>query len=89
MNGYGVDINAPRAPFAAITMLWRSPITLLLKLLWFILAFMIRFFARLFGFLDGFSRGNADIPPQPVNGDAGIPRPAWGPDLSMMDDEIL
>ncbi len=91
MVGYGVDIHAPRPPFAALTMFWRSPISLLLKPLWFILVLLIRLFARLFGFLEGFSKGNAGVTgvPQPVSRDSRIPRPAWGPDLSMMDDEFL
>ena len=54
------------------------------------LTFLVRFIAQVFGFLDGFTGGGSTgAVRQPVSRDARIPRPAWGPDLSMMDDEYL
>lgn len=99
MVDYGVDITAPRAPFAAVTMFWRSPLGLIFKPFWYLLTFLVRVVARLLGYLDGFAGGGGGggigrgggnaVPRQPVSRDARIPRPVWGPDLSMMDDEYI
>lgn len=48
---------------------------------------VVRFFARVIGWIIGFFFGGEGR--EPVSTDARIPRPAWGPDLSMMDDEYL
>lgn len=37
----------------------------------------------------GGMNGYGGVPRQPVSKDNRIPRPSWGPDLSMMDDEFL
>jgi len=110
MVDYGVDITAPRAPFAAVTMFWRSPLGWVFKPFWYLLAFLVRFVARVLGYLDGFAGGGGGgggwaggvgggrtggwgggnaVPRQPVSRDARIPRPVWGPDLSMMNDEFI
>ncbi|KAL8732879.1 MAG: hypothetical protein Q9166_002480 [cf. Caloplaca sp. 2 TL-2023] len=77
MVGYGVDINAPTPPFVLAKVIWRKlGIGLLFE--------VVRFWARVLGWIVGFGEGR-----EPVSRDTKIPRPEWGPDLSMMDDEYL
>ncbi|KAL8862058.1 MAG: hypothetical protein Q9178_001513 [Gyalolechia marmorata] len=77
MVSYGVDIDAPRPPFVLAKVLWR-------KLGMGLLVEVVRFWASVLGWIVGFGEGR-----QPVSRDQRIPRPEWGPDLSMMDDEYL
>ncbi|KAI4233110.1 MAG: hypothetical protein L6R40_007175 [Gallowayella cf. fulva] len=77
MVGYGVDIDAPRPPFVLAKVLWR-------KLGMQFLLEVVNFWAAVLGWVFGFAQGR-----EPVSRDPKIPRPEWGPDLSMMDDEYL
>ncbi|KAL8998724.1 MAG: hypothetical protein Q9169_002279 [Polycauliona sp. 2 TL-2023] len=79
MIGYGVDIDAPEPPFVLAKVVWR-------KLGVGLLVEVVRFWASVFGWIVGFGGGERS---PPVSRDPRIPRPAWGPDLSMMDDEYL
>ncbi|KAL8665083.1 MAG: hypothetical protein Q9202_002483 [Teloschistes flavicans] len=58
-----------------------------------VLAAGVRFCAGAVGWVVGFfvngGGGAGDEGRQPVSRDTRIPRPVWGPDLSMMDDEYL
>lgn len=97
-TGYGVDINSPEPPFVLEKMLWRwLSIGTILRPLYILLRAMVRFAAEAVGWIVGFQSGGAgsgaeplhSVARQPVSTDPNIPRPAWGPDLSMMDDEYL
>ncbi|KAL8768639.1 MAG: hypothetical protein Q9209_005198 [Squamulea sp. 1 TL-2023] len=77
MEGFGVDFTAPRPPFVLAKVIWR-------KLGIGLVVEVVRFWAGLLGWIVGFGEGR-----QPVSRDQRIPRPEWGPDLSMMDDEYL
>ena len=52
---------------------------------------VVKVVAGLMGYLVGFAVGGTQQQQQrqPVSRDQRIPRPAWGPDLGMMDDEYL
>ena len=50
---------------------------------------LVRLLASLVGWLAGFVLGAAEGGQRPVSEDMRIPRPEWGPDLRMMDDEFL
>ena len=51
---------------------------------------LIKLIASLVGYLAGLVMGAAgEGVRQPVSSDPRIPRPDWGPDLRMMDDEYL
>lgn len=54
---------------------------------------VVRFCARVVGWIVGFlfggGEGGGRGRGEPVSTDGRIPRPAWGPDSSMMDDEYL
>ncbi|KAL8917158.1 MAG: hypothetical protein Q9208_008127 [Pyrenodesmia sp. 3 TL-2023] len=82
MVGYGVDINAPEPPFVLAKVLWR-------KLGIGILLDIVRFFASVLGWVAGFGGAGTGATREPVSRDQRIPKPEWGPDLSMMDDEYL
>ncbi|KAL9636009.1 MAG: hypothetical protein Q9204_002409 [Flavoplaca sp. TL-2023a] len=82
MIGYGVDIDAPRPPFVLAKVVWR-------KVGMELLVEVVRFWASVFGWIVGFGGEGARADPPPVSRDPKIPRPEWGPDLSMMDDEYL
>lgn len=86
MVGYGVDINAPEPPFVLAKITWR-------KLGMPFVFDLVRFWAGVFGWVAGFGGAGtgtvAGKERQPVSRDERIPRPEWGPDLSMMDDEYL
>ena len=87
----------PRFGYALPTMLWRwsrireyGPV--LFGPLWTLLVALVRILGQAFGLTDGFvddqplrSKGL----PRPIALDDRIPKPIWGPDLSMMDDEYL
>ena len=69
--------------------------------LWNVVRVVVRVVMRLVGWVVGFAeggffggngsgrRGNGVLQRQPASVDARIPRPTWGPDLSLMDDEYL
>lgn len=82
MIGYGVDIDAPRPPFVLAKVVWR-------KLGIGLLVEVVRFWASVLGWIVGFGGEGGRAGPLPVSRDPKIPRPEWGPDLSMMDDEYL
>ena len=96
-SGYGVDINSPEPPFVLEKMLWRwLSVGTILRPLYVIVRAIVRLAAEVVGWMVGFSSagssaGEPQSSPvrQPVSTDPNIPRPAWGPDLSMMDDEYL
>ena len=82
MIGYGVDIDAPEPPFVLAKVLWRK------MGVGFLFEF-VTFWARIFGWIAGFGGAGPGIGREPVSRDGRIPKPEWGPDLSMMDDEYL
>ena len=97
-KGYGVDINSPEPPFVLEKMLWRwLSVGTVLRPLYVLLRAIVRISAELVGWTVGFGSGGDSISTvaptpmarQPFSTDPNIPRPAWGPDLSMMDDEYL
>lgn len=88
MVGYGVDINAPEPPFVLAKVLWRRlGVRLIFDL--------VRFWAGVLGWIMGFGGAGTGMGKgkgkgkAPVSRDQRIPKPEWGPDLSMMDDEYL
>ena len=103
MVSFGVDLDRPRPPFILAKLLWRSPIGYILKPLWFVFALMLKSFTKslawlvrfvyefAFGERDGTGHGgiSGNRMRQPVARDMRIPRPSWGPDLSMMDDDYI
>ena len=94
MDGYGVDINAPQPPFVLFKVLYRkSALENVLGPLYIIVRTLFRVGVVLMGYVMGFVfGGGGEVPPdvkQPVSRDQRIPRPSWGPDLSMLDDEYL
>ncbi|KAL8718982.1 MAG: hypothetical protein Q9225_003955 [Loekoesia sp. 1 TL-2023] len=82
MVGYGVDINAPEPPFVLAKVIWR-------KLGIGLIYDVVRFWAGVFGWFAGFGGAGTGRAREPVSRDERIPKPEWGPDLSMMDDEYL
>lgn len=97
MDGYGVDITAPEPPFVLFKVLYRKTIFGTLLYPFFTL---VKLLASVLGYLMGFTFGGEPAAEDwgwggggavqvPVSRDARIPRPAWGPDLSMLDDEYL
>ena len=97
-KGYGVDINSPEPPFVLEKMLWRwLSIGTIARPVYVLLRAIVRLVAETVGWIVGFQSGGdgSVVEPQPsavrqpVSTDPNIPRPAWGPDLSMMDDEYL
>ncbi|KAI4130356.1 MAG: hypothetical protein LQ338_001791 [Usnochroma carphineum] len=85
MVGYGVDVNAPEPPFVLAKVLWR-------RLGASFLVDVVRFFAGVVGWVVGFGGGTergGGRGREPVSRDERIPKPEWGPDFSMMDDEYL
>ncbi|KAL8734280.1 MAG: hypothetical protein Q9181_003247 [Wetmoreana brouardii] len=84
MVGYGVDINAPRPPFVLAKVIWR-------KLGMELLVEVARFWSGVLGWIVGFAGGGGGGARgrKPVSRDERIPKPEWGPDLSMMNDEYL
>ena len=97
-SGYGVDINSPEPPFVLEKMLWRwLSVGTIVRPLYIIVRAIVRLAAEVVGWMVGFSSGGGGSAGEPhpspvrhpVSTDPNIPRPAWGPDLSMMDDEYL
>lgn len=95
MEGYGVDINAPEPPFVLEKMLWRwMSLDGIIRPVYVLLRAVVRLGAQIVGYLAGVYMGDgaasAEVPVrQPVSTDPRIPRPEYGPDLSMYDDEYL
>lgn len=94
MVGYGVDIHAPRPPFVLFKVLYRnSALENVLSPMYIVARTVCRVFMALVGYLVGFLLGNdgssSSGVQQPVSRDQRIPRPEWGPDLSLFDDEYL
>lgn len=105
MEGYGVDINSPEPPFVLFQVLYRflreSFLATLLYPVYYVLSLLLRIVSSIAGYLVGFIFGsdvasangheaNGFVPRRvPVSQDDRIPRPPWGPDLSMMHDEVL
>ncbi|KAL9130879.1 MAG: hypothetical protein Q9217_001029 [Psora testacea] len=93
MVGYGVDIHAPRPPFVLFQVIYRNTgLGNILAPFYHLSRIVFKLLASIFGYLVGFMFGNEDgfqETPQPVSRDRRIPKPSWGPDLSMMDDEYL
>ena len=91
-NDYGVDITAPQPPFVLFQVLYyKTPLGYLIKPFVFLFSLVIRLLASIVGYIVGFMFGDEDARyvRQPVSRDYRIPRPVWGPDLSMMEDEYL
>ena len=99
MVGYGVDINAPRPPWVLAKVIYRytavgtifTPIyhaaRIITKLVSAFVGYIIEF---MFGDeTHASAAGGAAATKLPVSRDARIPKPVWGPDLSLMDDEYL
>lgn len=99
MEGYGVDIAAPQPPFVLFKVLYRlvreSFIGSLFSSFYLLFSIFVRLLSSVIGYLIGFIFGGTSdgeagkITRQPVSKDDRIPRPSWGPDLSLMDDEFL
>ena len=93
MVGYGVDIHAPRPPFVLLKVLYRkTAFGSVLAPVYHLSRITFKLLASLIGYIIGFMFGDEDGSGQvrePVSKDRRIPRPSWGPDLSMMDDEYI
>lgn len=92
MVGYGVDINAPRPPFVLAKVLYKhTALGTVVAPFYHLVRVVVKVVAGLMGYLVGFAVGGTQQQQQrqPVSRDQRIPRPAWGPDLGMMDDEYL
>lgn len=88
MVGYGVDINAPRPPFVLAKVVYRyTAVGTVMAPFYHVARITVKLVASLVGYLAGFVAG--DGAKQPASRDERIPRPPWGPDLRMMDDEYL
>lgn len=104
MEGYGVDITAPRPPFVLFKVLHRyfynSSLYLLLRPIYVMILLLFRatesFLGNFVGFMFGGEVGGSGAA-QSVQPPLGARRPripvaksSWGaPGISMMDDEIL
>ena len=95
MVGYGVDIHAPRPPFVLAKVLYaHTALGTLAAPFYHSARVLVRLVARLLGYLVGFVAGDGGEAGGvgrrlPVSRDERIPRPEWGPDLRLMDDEYL
>ena len=93
--GYGVDADAPQPPFVAVKVLWRySSLGTVMGPLYNFLRLVVKLVGSILGYFIGFvfgddGQGGRVRERMPVSRDARIPRPSWGPDLSLMDDEYL
>ena len=97
-DGYGVDITRPRPPHVFLKVVWQYwglgwLVGALrdfvggewMMVVWRVMVFVFRGIWGLFAEeQQGGGRGAV-----PVSQDQRIPRPEWGPDLSMMNDEYL
>lgn len=99
MVGYGVDIDAPRPPFVLFKVLHRKlALENVLTPMYIVGRTVLRVLVAVVGYLAGvvFGDGGGEgggggevVQQQPVSRDGRIPRPMWGPDLSLLDDEYL
>ena len=98
MIGYGVDINAPRPPWVLAKVIYRyTAVSSILTPIYHAVRIVTRLLAAFVGYIVGFIFGDeggtgaaaAATTRLPVSRDARIPKPVWGPDLSLMDDEYL
>lgn len=100
MIGYGVDINAPRPPWVLAKVIYRyTAVGTVLAPIYQVARVLTKILASLVGYIVGFFVGDesptstgsaaAATTRLPVSRDARIPKPVWGPDLSLMDDEYL
>ena len=105
MEDYGVDINSPEPPFVLFQVLYRflreSFLATILYPFYYVLSLFLSIASSIVGYFVGFIFGsdvpsvngreaNGFVPRRvPVSQDDRIPRPPWGPDLSMMHDEVL
>ena len=85
MQGYGVELNAPRPPFVFLKVLYRGlAVESLLAPLFVLWRLMVKIVGWIVGYFVGFVFGGGDEPKQPMS-----TGPAWEPDLSMGGDEYL
>ena len=92
MLGYGVDVNAPEPPFVLFKVLHRNmALGNILDPIYVAARTILRLCAGLVGYLAGLVMEAEETVkgPDPVSRDQRIPRPSWGPDLSLLDDEYL
>ena len=90
MVGYGVDIHAPRPPFVLAKVVYKyTAVGSLVAPFYHAARVVVKLVASLMGYLVGFVAGDDGARRQPASRDRRIPRPEWGPDLRMMDDEFL
>ena len=96
MVGYGVDINAPRPPWVLAKVIYRyTAVGTVLTPLYHAARILSKLVGAFVGYIVGFifgdetAAGGAATTKLPVSRDARIPKPVWGPDLSLMDDEYL
>ena len=98
MVGYGVDINAPRPPWVLAKVIYRyTAVGTILTPIYHFARISTRLVGAFVGYIIGFIfgdetaavAGGAAATKLPVSRDARIPKPVWGPDLSLMDDEYL
>ena len=97
MVGYGVDINAPRPPWVLAKVIYRyTAVGTILTPIYHAARILTRLVGAFVGYIVGLmfgdetaTAGGAAATKLPVSRDARIPKPVWGPDLSLMDDEYL
>ena len=99
MVGYGVDINAPRPPWVLAKVIYRyTAVGSILTPIYHAARIITKLVSAFVGYIIGFmfgdethasAAGGAAATKLPVSRDARIPKPVWGPDLSLMDDEYL
>lgn len=96
MVGYGTGRGAPKPPFVAVKVLWRWVTGGAVGgAVYGFLRVAVKIFSSLLGWLIGFFFGDDGASGSGKKGgqlgskDARIPKPSWGPDLRMMDDEVL
>ncbi|KAI4214337.1 MAG: hypothetical protein LQ351_003090 [Letrouitia transgressa] len=96
MIGYGVDIHAPKRPFVLVKVVFGQWLAL-----GKIVRVLVKVVAGIMGWAVGFVAGDSEDGGR-AGGTSGtgtgvgtgrgwknMPMPSWGPDLSMMDDEVM